>query len=75
MSIKIGDTVKVHTTGDDRLDWAAGLTGEIVNRKMITVPSGQWDENMRPLYYTYHQVTVRTSQGEVTVNDNEVTKV
>ena len=75
MSVNMGDTVKVHTTGDGRLDWAAGLTGRVVNKRQITVPSGQWDKDMKPLYYTYNSITVRTPQGDVTVNDNEVTKV
>lgn len=74
MSIKIGDTVKVHTTGDDRLDWAAGLTGEVINIRQITEYMPGASRHHSPAV-CYDSITVRTSQGDVTVNDNEVTQL
>jgi uncharacterized membrane protein len=68
--MRTGDRVRVLATGDDRLDWAAGLEGEVVNIKPIWTLAGY--DGGWPVYYTYHSVTVRTAQGDVTVNDNEV---
>jgi hypothetical protein len=69
--ITTGTKVRVMATGDDQLDWAAGLEGEVVSVRLVRdYLCGI--ENPKLLQAEYYSVTVRTDQGEVTVNDNEI---
>ena len=63
--------VRVLATGDNRLDWAAGLEGEIIGLRLVQ----EYLHGRRAPEYLqaeYVSVTVRTAAGDVTVNDHEV---
>lgn len=71
MQLKIGDKVRILTTGDDRIDWAAGAYGEIID--MHTVRDYLYGvPHPKLLQAEYVSITVATPLGNVTLNDNEV---